>query len=69
MEKPKAKKLPKIGITKFIREVINELKKVNWPTREDTVKLTVVVVVLSLIVGAFIGMLDLIFLRVTSILY
>jgi len=50
----------------FINEVIAELKKVTWPTREETIKLTVVVIVISIIVGAFIGGLDSLFVKVIS---
>lgn len=38
-----------------------ELKKVEWPTREKTVKLTILVVAASVAVGAYIGGLDAIF--------
>ena len=53
MEKPAASKIPNPG--NFIREVVAELKKVTWPTRHETLKLTVVVIVISVIVGLFIG--------------
>lgn len=53
----------------FLREVIAELRKVTWPTRAETVKLTVVVIVLSALVGAFIGALDITFLKVTTLLF
>ena len=46
----------------FLNEVIAELKKVTWPTRDETIKLTAVVIALSVLVGAFIGTLDAIFL-------
>lgn len=49
----------------FLRETYTELTKVTWPTRQEVVRLTVVVILVSLIVGVFIGGLDLIF---TSIL-
>jgi len=32
---------------KFARETQSELRKVTWPTREETIRLTAVVVVLS----------------------
>jgi len=54
---------------RFIREVVAELKKVTWPTRDETVKLTVVVIVISILVGAFIGGLDSLFLRGTTLLF
>lgn len=54
---------------RFIREVMAELKKVTWPTRAETVKLTVVVIVLSVLVGAFVGLLDITFLKITTLLF
>jgi preprotein translocase subunit SecE len=54
---------------RFLKEVVAELKKVTWPTREETVKLTVVVIVISVVVGAFIGGLDSLFLRATTLLF
>jgi preprotein translocase subunit SecE len=53
----------------FIREVQQELKKVTWPTRAETIKLTGVVIVISLIVAFFIGGLDAGLLKITSSLY
>lgn len=62
--------LPKIvSPVTFIREVIAELKKVTWPTRAETIKLTAVVIVLSVLVGAFIGALDISFLKITSLFF
>lgn len=45
----------------FIQEVQGELKKVTWPTRQEVVRLTAVVIAVSLIVGVYIGGLDYIF--------
>ncbi len=49
------------GVTTWVRDVRSELKKVVWPTREEALKLTIVVVVLSVIVGFFLGMVDAVF--------
>jgi preprotein translocase subunit SecE len=43
---------------KFIGETIAELRKVVWPTRRETMHLTVMVVIISLAVGAILGALD-----------
>jgi len=51
---------------RFVREVISELTKVTWPTRQETIKLTVVVIAISLIVGVFIGVIDSVFLNITT---
>ncbi|OGE19150.1 preprotein translocase subunit SecE [Candidatus Daviesbacteria bacterium RIFCSPLOWO2_01_FULL_43_38] len=42
----------------FISEVKVELSKVVWPTPNQTLKLTVVVILITLTVGFFIGGVD-----------
>lgn len=42
----------------FLQEVKLELKKVKWPTRPQVIRMTVIVIVVSIIVGAFIAGLD-----------
>ena len=44
---------------RFLTDVISELRKVVWPTREDVVYLTFVVVVITVILGAVLGLIDL----------
>lgn len=43
---------------KYIRSVINEMKKVHWPTRRETITYTSVVLVAVIIVGALIWIFD-----------
>lgn len=69
MELPKTSRLPNVGPVQFLREVISELKKVNWPTRDETIKLTAVVIVISVLVAAFIGGLDWIMINLTSLVF
>lgn len=42
----------------WVREVIAELRKVAWPTREEALKLTTVVIAISVVVGLFLGAVD-----------
>jgi preprotein translocase subunit SecE len=49
-------------IRRFIDEAWSELKKVTWPTREQTRNLTVLVFAISLVVGLYITVLDTVFL-------
>ena len=42
----------------FLREVKVELKKVTWPTRQQTLGSTVVVIILVLLIAAFLGVVD-----------
>ncbi len=46
---------------KFIQEVRTELIKVTWPTRAETLRITLIVVVISFAVGVYLGALDFIF--------
>jgi len=49
------------ALVTYIRESKNELKKVRWPTRKEVVANTLVVVVASIAVAAFLGALDYLF--------
>lgn len=48
-------------IIDFIRESRIELKKVTWPTREETVRYTLTVIIISAAVALFLGGLDFVF--------
>jgi len=47
----------------FWQESRQELKRVNWPTKQETVRYTLFVIFFSLAVAAFLGLLDYIFLQ------
>lgn len=42
----------------FIRQARDELKKVSWPSRETTIRYTIIVVASSLAAGVIIGAVD-----------
>ena len=46
-------------IGKWFRDIINEIKKITWPTMRQTLKNTLIVIVMVLVVGAYIWILDL----------
>jgi preprotein translocase subunit SecE len=48
----------------FLQETYAELKKVVWPTRNDIIRLTAIVIILSVLMGLYIGGLDFLFTRV-----
>ena len=48
-------------IQQYVKESIQELKKVTWPTWEELKGSTLVVILFSVIMGAYIAGLDLIF--------
>jgi len=53
-------------IKAFFREVSVELKKVSWPTRQETVSATIVVAVTSFIVAFFLGIVDVVLGRIVT---
>ena len=42
-------------------DIISELRKVTWPTRQETMNLTIVVVVVSVAIGGLLGAIDIFF--------
>jgi preprotein translocase subunit SecE len=52
----------------FLKEVRTELMKVTWPSRADIVRLTGVVIGVSIAVGIYLGSLDFIFTQLVQLL-
>jgi preprotein translocase subunit SecE len=48
-------------IATFLKEVKLEVKKVNWPTRQQTIRYTLIVLGISLVIAVFLGGLDFLF--------
>jgi preprotein translocase subunit SecE len=49
-------RIPLIG--RPAQDIVNELKKVTWPTREETTRLTVAVLAVTVAIGLFLGGVD-----------
>lgn len=56
------------SLNRYLKESITELKKVVWPTKKEVIKMTGIVIAVSLIVGIFIGGLDLFFTKIVSLI-
>ena len=52
----------------FFQESREELKRVNWPTMKETVRMTGIVIGMSLLVALFLGLLDFLFIYIIKIL-
>ncbi|MFH1752700.1 MAG: preprotein translocase subunit SecE [Candidatus Omnitrophota bacterium] len=52
----------------FVNEVKAELKKVSWPSRDELISSTIVVLVAVALLSVFVGICDLIFSRVINFL-
>jgi len=48
------------GIQRYFSETVGELRKVSWPTRQEAVQLTIIVLVVMVFMGLFLGLVDLI---------
>ena len=53
----------------FVREVIAELKKVAWPTRQEVISYSIVVLVSSVVIAALIFGMDYVFTKAVLALY
>ena len=56
-------------LSKFLKEVKVEMGKVSWPTREELISSTTVVIVVSLIFAVIIGTLDTLLMLIAKSLY
>ena len=57
-----------LGVIRYLRETRVELKKVTWPTREEAIHLTYIVLGVTLAFAIFLGFLDWIFSQIFQLL-
>ncbi len=50
-------------VTRYLREMIAELRKVSWPSRQEATQLTLIVLVVVTVMSVFLGTLDFLFAR------
>ena len=50
----------------FLKEVRLEIKKVDWPTKQETIKYTLIVIGVCLGVALFLGSVDFIFTNILN---
>jgi preprotein translocase subunit SecE len=51
------------AVQRYLRETIGELRKVTWPTRQEAINLTIVVLIVIMVMSSFLGTLDVVFSR------
>jgi len=54
---------------RFLNEVWGELKKVQWPTREELQAFTIMVIITIIAVGIYVGALDTVLSRVSDVVF
>ena len=57
-KRPEALPAGEPGPIRFLREAVEELRKVVWPTPQELYRYTLVVVVTVLVIASFIGIVD-----------
>lgn len=58
-EEKKTATTPQVNpVVKYFRETRGELSKVTWPTREESQRLTVIVLLVTIFMALFLGLLD-----------
>ena len=56
-------------VKKFSKDVVKEMKLVTWPNKHDIKEGTIVVIIVSAIVGLFLASVDLVFTRLMAFFY
>ena len=47
------------GIQRYFAETSGELRKVSWPTWPEARQLTIIVIIVMVVIGIFLGLVDL----------
>lgn len=53
---------------RMVGEVVSELRRVTWPTRQETMRLTLMVLAVSASVGLFLGIVDVGFTQIFDVI-
>jgi preprotein translocase subunit SecE len=52
----------------FFQQVKVEVAKVDWPTKDETIRLTIIVVVVFMLIAVFLGAFDFLFLEIIKMI-
>ena len=45
-------------IKSFLKEARQEFNHINWPTKQETIRMVIIVIVISLVMAVYLGALD-----------
>ena len=54
------------NVSRSIKENYAELGRVTWPTKEETTRLSIIVVSIAIVIGLFLGLIDLAFSKIIA---
>ncbi len=55
------------AVQRYVSETSGELRKVSWPTRQEAVQLTLIVLAVMVAMGAFLGLVDLVVMNLINL--
>jgi preprotein translocase subunit SecE len=61
-------KKQRVTISQFLTEVRAEMKKVTWPTRDEVISYTIVVVVTVVLMGGLVYLADIFFIKLVDMI-
>jgi len=61
-------KKQRVTVSQFLTEVRAEMKKVTWPTRDEVVSYTIVVLVTTVLMGGLVYFADILFTKLVDII-
>lgn len=53
---------------RYIGDIVSELRRVTWPTRQETTRLTIMVIAVAATIGLFLGLVDMGFSRIIVVM-
>ena len=56
------------AVVRYFKETRAELRKVSWPSREEAINLTIIVMTVTIAMAAFLGVVDFLFSRLFSLI-
>ena len=56
-----------MAVNQYFKDTISEMKHVSWPTRRQTTLYTILVIVVSIIISAYLGLLDAAFVKLLNV--
>jgi len=56
-------------IQRYVRETAGELRKVSWPSREEAMHLTIVVIITMILMGAFLSLVSGVSSKILNLLF
>lgn len=55
-------------VTKYLREVRAEIRKVTWPSRQEVIRLSAIVLVVLVVMSSFMAIVDYLFSRLMQVI-